>query len=422
MLANAATKGHDAWFCLHRRELVKQSIRTFRKSDLAHGVIARGFTPDRRPSIQIASIGTLAKRLDLYGPPKLIILDECHHVAAASWARLVATFPDAVLIGLSATPQRLDGVGLREWFDEIVPGPSVRQLIEEQSLSPFRLFAPGIIDTAGMHSRMGEFVGSELREAVGKPKVTGDAIAHYRKHCDGAMAAAFCVSIEHSKHVAERFCDAGIPAKHVDGDTHPDERDKAIEDFEAGKIKILTNVDLFGEGFDVPGMEAMIDLSPTMSVTKFLQRCGRPLRFVPSKEAILLDAAGNSLRHGLPDDDREWSLDGQRQGKKKSTEDPTRGCPMCYAVMRAHVDTCRCGFVFEARPRVVDEVDGELVESAEARSARIAREETLREQGRAKSFEDLVAVGRSRGMKNPEGWARHLIEAREAKKQRGIAA
>lgn len=406
LLANAAAKNHPAWFVLHRRELVNQTIETFQRSDLAHGVIARGYTPDRRPCVQIASIGTLARRMDLYGPPSLIVLDECHHVAAESWSALALRFPKAVLLGLSATPRRLDGTGLHPWFDAIVPGPSVRTLIDEGSLSPYRLFVP-----------------ESVREDAKRPIVTGNAIAEYRKRCDGALAIVFCVSRVKSKEISEQFRDAGIPAMHVDGDTPDDLRDKSIKDFRAGKIRVLTNVDLFGEGFDVPGVEAIIDMCPTDSLTKTMQRWGRALRSAPGKtEAIILDHAGNSIRHGLPDDEREWSLQGMRDAKKKALEDPTRQCPMCYAVMRAHVDTCRCGFIFEARPRVVDEVDGELVESAEARNTRIAREEALREQGRAKSFEDLVAVGRSRGMKNPEGWARHLIEAREAKKQRGIAA
>lgn len=421
MLGNAARKGKRAFFIVHRRELIRQASRTFRMVGIPHGIIAAGFATDRRQPIQIASIQTLARRLDMYDPPDVIVWDECHHVAAASWAAVMAAFPNAVHIGLSATPSRLDGTGLRQWFDELILGPPVRTLIEQGSLAPYRLFAPGGIDTSGMHSRMGEFVPAELLAAADKPKITGDAISHYRRLCDGKRAVVFGVSIEHSQHIAEQFKQAGYRAAHVDGGTDDAERDRAIVQFEQGELDILSNVDLFGEGFDVPAIEAVIDLAPTMSLTKSMQRWGRALRPCDGKgEAFILDHAGNAMRHGLPDDPREWTLDGTNSKKRKATESPIRQCPKCYAAMPAQAWRCNCGFEFEVKPRQVEQVDGELqaVDPDEFRKQKMRQKhERLAEQFTAESLDQLIDLGRKRGYKNPEGWAAHMIVARENKRR-----
>lgn len=156
---------------------------------------------------------------------------------------------------------------------------------------------------------MGDFVRSELSTVVDKPLITGDAIAHYQRHAYGKRAVVFCVSVEHSKHVVSSFNAAGIAAVHVDGETPTEVRDDAIKHFARGNVKIISNVELFGEGFDCPSIEAAILLRPTKSLGLYLQQIGRALRPYPGKEnAIILDHSGNCLRHGLPDEEREWSL------------------------------------------------------------------------------------------------------------------
>ncbi len=421
MLGNVAKKGRRAFFIVHRRELIRQACRTFKLVGIGHGIIAAGFSPDARHAIQIASIQTLAKRLDLYEPPDVIVWDECHHVAAASWAAVMAAYPKAIHIGLSATPTRLDGTGLRNWFDELVPGPPVATLIEQGSLAPYRLFAPGGMDTQNLHQRMGEFIPAELRELADKPRITGDAISHYRKLCDGARAVVFGVSIEHSQHIAEQFRQAGYAAAHVDGGTEDTERDKAIRDFESGELRLLSNVDLFGEGFDVPAIEAVIDLAPTMSLTKAMQRWGRALRPCEGKpSAIILDHAGNAMRHGLPDDPREWTLDGMDRSKRKASESPVRQCPSCYAVLRAQAWRCHCGYEFEVKSRQVDQVDGELGEVDPKEFRRQKFEETMANLGAGgkpdAQLEWLIAEGKRKGYAKPERWAAHVWVAKKIKR------
>lgn len=414
MTKTAESKGMSAWFIVHRRELIKQSVLAFNDVRVKHGVIASGWHSQSHRKIQIASIQTLIRRYKNYEKPKLIIYDECHHCAAGSWNKLYKEFPDAYHIGLTATPIRLDGKGLRTWFSSMINGPTVRWLIDNGFLSDYKLYAPSKLNLSGVHSRMGDFIKSEVSAIIDKPTITGDVIKHYQKFCIGKRAVVFAVSVEHSKHVVAQFNRCGIIARHVDGETNKEERDQTIKDFAAGKIKIMSNVDLFGEGFDLPSLEAVILLRPTKSLGLYLQQVGRALRPSPGKtHAIILDHAGNCERHGLPDDEREWSLDGRmNSGKDGGSEVKIKTCPRCYAVQSIGKPAClSCGHVFEGNPREVDHVEGELVEIDQVQ----LRRKRLSEQSTALDEEALVELGRKRGYKRPRLWARHIIRVRREK-------
>lgn len=421
MLHTAAGKGMSAWFNCHRRELIKQSIRAFRTEGLKTGVVAAGFLPNRRLPTQITSIQTLAQRYRHLAPPKLMVWDECHHIAAGSWAKIRQAFPDAYHIGLTATPQRLDGKGLREWFSEIVMGPSVSWLIENNFLSKFRLYAPAGIKTEDVSIQMGDFNRAELEAVADKPTITGDAIQHYLRLARGKRAVVFCASIKHSKNVVEQFKAAGIPAAHVDGETDVYERDREIEKFQRGETLVLSNVELFGEGFDLPAIEVAILLRPTKSLGLYLQQCGRSLRPSPGKrEATILDHAGNCRRHGLPDEAREWNLDGsqKRSGKNSADSLSVRVCERCFAAQASGRPVCQfCGHVFGVQSREIEEVEGQLVEIDPEllRREREQRNRDLRrEQSGAQTLQDLERIGEARGYK--KGWAKYIWEARQRKR------
>jgi DNA repair protein RadD len=415
MLKTAAEKNFSSWFLVHRRELVKQSVRTFDAVGVRHGVIANGFFEDNRPLVQICSVQSLARRLHKVRPPKLIIWDECHHVAAGSWSKIFKSFPDAFHIGLTATPERLDGTGLGTWFKHMIKGPSVSSLIDNGYLSKYKMFAPTRTSLAGVHTRMGDYVKSELSSLMDKPSITGDAIREYQKRCAGKRAVVFCVSVEHSKHVVSQFNAAGIPAQHVDGESDPLERDGAIRNFESGRTLILSNVELFGEGFDLPAIESSILLRPTQSLGLYLQQVGRALRPSPGKEfATILDHAGNCDRHGLPDDEREWSLMGRGdRNKNKASEPSIKVCTSCFAAQLPGSTICKfCGTAFESRPREVEHVAGDLEEIDLAKRKLDRRKE---QQG-AKSLDDLVAIAKARKYKRPYLWAKHVFNYRQSKK------
>jgi len=414
MLGTAAGKGLHCWFMCHRRELIKQSISTFAQVGIKHGVVAAGWFEEPHLNVQLASVQTVARRVNRIKNPKLIIWDEAHHVAAGSWSKIHSAFPDAFHIGLTATPERLDGTGLKPWFKAMVKGPAVRWLIDNNFLSDYKIYAPPSVSTADIHSRMGDFVKSELSAAIDKPSITGDAIKHYQKYGAGKRAVCFCVSIEHSKHVAKQFVDAGIEAVHVDGESSMEHRDQSIERFRKNEIKVLTNVDLFGEGFDLPALEVAILLRPTQSLGLYLQQVGRALRpYAGKTHAIILDHAGNCQRFGLPDEERNWSLESRDKKSRKSDASASiRICPKCFAATKLGPPSCAfCGCEFEKKPRQVDEVEGELQEV----DVEALRRHRNAEQGRAQSLQELIAVGKSRGYQRPEAWAKYVWRARMMK-------
>jgi DNA repair protein RadD len=414
MAGRAVEKNLRVWILAHRVELLDQISKTLRQFGVPHGVVAPGYLGDRRQPVQVASVFTLARRLDRYDAPDLIIVDEAHHaITESTWGRVITAFPNAKLLGVTATPIRLSGEGLGDLFQSMVVGPTMRDLIEQGALSPYRLFAPAGVDLSGVHSRMGDFVRGELAAAVDKPKITGSAVEHYKKLAAGRRAVAFCVSVEHAVHVAEQFRAAGISAQAIDGGMDRGLRASVLAEFSAGRIQVLASCDLISEGFDVPAIEAAILLRPTQSLGLYLQQVGRALRTFPGKdEAIILDHAGNVKRHGLPDEERVWSLEGapKKKGAQKS-EVPVKTCGACFATVHSAATHCSCGFEFPVQRREVEHVEGELQEIDLATAVRQRRQE----QGRAQTEADLVAIGRSRGMKRPELWARHVLRARAAK-------
>ncbi|MCB4862973.1 DEAD/DEAH box helicase [Sphingobium sp. PNB] len=409
MIEGSSAKGLVCWWLAHRRELITQTSKTFAAMGIQHGIIAGGHSSDPHKRVQIGSVQTVARRLDCLPPPDLIIFDECHHLGASQWQKIFDAFPDAKIVGLTATPWRLDGKGLGNWFQEMVNGPTVAELIAEGSLSRYRLFAPTQIDTAAIKIQAGDFKKDDLASVMDKPSITGDAVQHYRKLCNGKRAVAFAVNVEHSQHIAAQFNANSIPAEHVDGSMHSDARDAAIARFIAGETLVLTNCELFGEGFDVPAIEAVILLRPTKSLSLHLQQVGRALRPAPGKsEAIILDHAGNSMVHGLPDDDREWSLADREKRKKDEKASVTiKTCMECFHVYRPAPKCPQCGQQPASQGREIEQRDGELAEVDVAAK----RKEQRREVGNARTREDLERIARERGYK--PGWVNAIMNARQ---------
>ncbi len=406
----AANKGNVCWWLCHRRELLSQASQTFHDFDIPHSTIRAGYIADRQAKVQVASIQTIVRQLDNLPPPDLMVFDETHHIGAASWSAIFAKYPNAKVLGLTATPWRLDGVGLGRWYQSLITGPTVADLIEAGSLSKYRLFAPSQPDLSDVGTMAGEYQRSALAKAMNKPSIVGDAIGHYQRLCPGKRAVAFAVGVDHSQHIAAQFRSAGIAAEHVDGSMSETDRDAAVARFRSGETLILTNADLFGEGFDVPAIEAAILLRPTKSLSLYLQQVGRALRPLPGKDhAIILDHAGNSLVHGLPDDVRDWSLDDREKRRKSDKgEVAVRQCSECFFVFRPAPVCPQCGHRHVGPVREVETVEGVLEEVK-----RVASIERRREQGRAQTFEELQAFAASKGYK--PGWARKVWESRQAK-------
>ncbi len=406
----ALAKGSDVIFTVHRRELLKQSSEAFDLCGIEHGIIAAGHRPNPLCSVQIASIDTLKRRLEDTPPPSLLIIDECHHAASEGWGKVLKFYQSSHIVGLTATPWRLDGKGLGTLFGKIVHGPETKWLIENKFLAPFRAFAPPSPDMAGVHTVAGDYALDEIEERMDKPNITGDAVAHYRRVCPGMRAIAFTTTVKHSQHVAEAFNADGIPALHIDGTTPTAQRDAAIQAFRDERIKVLTNCNIISEGFDVPAMDAAILLRPTKSLSLYLQQVGRTLRYVEGKTAIILDHAGNIATHGLPTDVFDWSLEGRAKGKKNKSEVPVKMCPECFfAHHPAELRCPSCGHIYETKERKVAYVDADLHEINQDSWVHVLPYKKMLK--RARTREELMAVAHARKYK--PGWVYRIMQERE---------
>lgn len=366
MIQQAVARGKYCHFWAHRMELLENPANLLTAIGIEHGVI-RGSDSRRRPwaPVHVASVPTLIKR-ELTREPDLIIIDECHRSQADSYRKLLARWPKAIVVGLTATPQRTDGRGLKDLFQAMVIGPSTAQLTEMGFLVPARLFERKGADLSGVHTKAGDYDQTQLEEAVDKPTLVGDIVSHYQRIAGGRTAIAFAVSIKHSHHLVDQFRAAGVHAEHIDGTTPEAERRDILARLHSGAVQVACNVGVYVEGIDCPPASCCILARPTKSLTLCLQAIGRVLRTHPGKrDAIILDHAGCTREHGWYDDAREWSLEGRKKLRRVEIEAEAvlKVCPVCSEAYRARVAVCRCGYEFFNSERTVVQIDGELEET-----------------------------------------------------------
>ena len=421
IMQGAVAQGNRCWFLVHRRELCNQTSRAIWDAKLSHGMIMAG--KGRSPVLaQVGTVLTAANRIEKMRPedrPKVIVFDECHRSVSSGYRRILDACPDAYVIGLTATPQRTDGRGLIEVYNDLVEVQSMAWLIENGYLAKYRLIAPVEgPDLSEVGTVAGDYDQKALAETMDRPTITGDAISAYKQYAMGKRCMVFCVSIAHSEHTCAQYNSAGIKAEHLDGTNTDAEREAVLTRFRAGETLVLCSVNLATEGIDVPAVEAVQMLRPTQSIIVYLQIAGRGLRIEEGKkELILLDQVNNWKRHGLPDDDREWTLEGRKKGKRKNRdEDPdinVQQCRNCFHVFRKGPSECpQCKHPMEPSGREVKQVDGELAEV----DLKAARRERSMAQGSARGLYDLVKNGVSRSMKNPAAWAAIVYAQRQGRK------
>ena len=392
----AAMRGRRTGVFVHRRELIKQTSNKLDWTGTAHGIMAAGLDRDHDALVQVLSIQSAVNRK--LPDFDFIVIDEAHHARAETWHKLLASQTKARLLGVTATPARTDGKGLGvKWgglFDSMVCGPSMQELVDAGHLAPSKCFVPArLIDTRGLKKVAGDYRLDEL--AARASVVTGDAIREYRDKALGRTAIAFCVNVEHAQNVASAFSAAGFRAACVHGKTPKDERDRLIAGLGDGSLDILTSCELISEGLDVPAVGAVILLRPTHSLIMALQQIGRGMRPAPGKDClVVLDHAGNTVKHGLPEEDRDWSLDGVEKrgggGFHEPDPDAERDGPT--------------GPVF---------IDGELVAAAPdplARWKRMGYYEFIRHP---RSESDARSFAMAKGYK--PGWAWHFMQEQRMK-------
>lgn len=386
-------KGNQVLFLVHRKELIDQIKSTFE----THGVDMR--------FVVFGMVQTIVRKLGKIRKPKLIITDENHHSLASSYKKIYEYYSDVQRIGFTATPVRLNGSGLGDVNDLLIEGVSVKWLIENKRLTPFKYYAPALIDTSVLKmNSMSEFSKGSIDKALEQKAIYGDVIKHYKKLAEGEQAIVYCHSIESSEKTRDLFIESGYQAAHIDGKTNKQERDSIIEKFRNHDIKILTNVDLIGEGFDVPDCSTVIMLRPTKSLSLFIQQAMRGMRYKPNKISTIIDHVGNVNEHGLPDMPRQWSL-ASKKSRKKEDVIPIKECPNCFGTYASEVGNI-CPYCGHEIPKEERSANLETVESAELQEIKINLDTgkyAAMEPEEAESVSDLYKMADAKGYK--KGWA-----------------
>lgn len=418
-LVNAAIEmGRPVVFLAHRRELIKQTFAKLLRNGLAPdqvGVIMAGVAPPaghlfRVPSlaeatddqlwqlhgrwrpaapVQVGSIDTFRNR----AKPRagLVIVDEAHRALAKSYVDVQKAYPDAWHLGLTATPFRADGKGLGDAYDDLVVAATFGELVGESFLVPPRCFgARRQADLKGVKVSAGDYNQEQLARAVNKAELIGDIIEHWKTHGNDAPTFAFAVDVAHSMHLAQRFNAAGIPARHVDGATEASERDDAIAALRDGRVRVLCNCNVFTEGTDVPSVKTIVLARPTKSEGLYLQQAGRGARPHQGQEFVVLDHAGCCTEFGLPQEPREYSLEGRKKREVGIATPRGKRCPNCGAILPYSARECPpsvlcSGYVWPTETPVAEppkEAAGKLVELTPGQRKTLGKWDALVEEWR----------------------------------------
>lgn len=408
----------------HRQELVSQISGALALAGVKHRLIAprpvikaiikehmkrfgKSFY-DPQSDTAVAGVDTLINRVDTLKSfltrVTLWVQDEAHHVLQGNkWGLAASLMPNARGLGVTATPTRADGHGLGRHadgvFDDMVVGPSMRDLIDMGYLTEYRIICPPSsldMSKVKVSTSTGDYNLNDMRAAVagsslvvsdGKSRVIGDVVQNYIKFATGKLGVTFAPDVSIATEISEQFKTAGIPSEVVSAKTPAAERAKMIERFRNREIMNLVNVDLFGEGFDLPAIEVVSMARPTQSYSLYVQQFGRALRLMDGKDrAIIIDHVGNIDRHKLPDVPREWSLD-RRERRSLSNTDatPLRVCKgeTCRAPYEKFLAACPfCGL--EAPEPAIrtgpEYVDGDLFELDEETLTRMRAEVAVIDQ------------------------------------------
>lgn len=380
---SAVSKNNRVLFLVHRKELCEQIKNTF----AGQGVDMR--------LCSVSMVQTVSRHLDSIPEPSLIITDECHHSTANTYRKIYDKFPDAIKLGFTATPVRLGKGGLGEVYDDLITSVSTKWLIKNHYLAPYKYYSVKLADTSGLHVRSGEFKADEVACLMQNKEIYGETVAQWEKLARNRKTIVYCASVEASEMTADEFSKAGYRSYSLDGSTSENERRDVIERFRKGDIKILCNCELFGEGLDVPDCECTVLLRPTQSLTVYIQQSMRSMRYMPDKAAVIIDHVGNCYLHGLPDDDRKWTLEPK---KKQENTVKIRECKNCFAVYPPSFDKCPyCGY------KAVKEVRHSNKKTIEIDLVEVSRQEDIKNTRLSdavlNTWEDVVDFQKVKGYK-----------------------
>jgi superfamily II DNA or RNA helicase len=342
-------------FLAHRRELIHQARDKLAEFDIRAGVILAGKTTDPTAKVQIASIQTLwsrHKREAGWIPQAgLVFIDEAHRATAFTYRSLISKYPDATVVGLTATPCRSDGRGLGSAFDTMIESAKVQDLIDRGHLVRTKVYAPTTPDLTGVQIRCGDYAKNQLAERMIHPRLVGEIVTHWHRLAERRKTVVFASSVEHSIFICGEFQKSGVKAEHIDGKTPKEDRDRILKRLSDGDLELVTNCMVLTEGWDQPDVSCCVLARPTMHMGLYRQMIGRVLRPWPGKEfALVLDHAGAVFQHGFVEDAVEWTLDPDlrpeaplHEARAASFGNRLVTCSNCSAIRTAGKPCFECG-------------------------------------------------------------------------------
>lgn len=355
ILAMRQQNPHSRYIWLtHRRELIEQTTARLQAAGINAfaGHAARWKAGQPLPTHTVMVTGpTVLKRREIIttlDPSWHLIVDEAHHAPAAVWSDLIAQFPGSVA-GLTATPWRLSRKeGFDHLFGQLIVGPQVSELVADGYLANPLVIAtrPDRRIQGGLLGAGGDYTASGIAAANSDLVLTQGAIDWWQDSPGAKLQTIFyAISIQHAYRLHRTLTDAGVAAAVVTHHTDEAERDKATKRFRAGQFQCLVNVAIYTEGADFPEADCIVLLRPTESLPLYLQMVGRGMRPGQNGHVLILDATSNTHRHGLPTQDREWSL--RPRGDTATGEAPVKECHACCAMLPAATQVCpQCGKEF----------------------------------------------------------------------------
>jgi DNA repair protein RadD len=415
IVAKSVARGERVLFLAHRRELIKQTSAKLFAVGVDHGLLLPGYAPRLGEAVQVASITTLLSRALRTASIKLpradlVIVDEAHHARARTYELLLEAYPEAVVIGMTATPCRKDGRGLGTAFDVLVECPPIAELITAGYLVPSRFYAPTRPDLSGVPVKGGDYAESQLAERMDKPVLVGDIVSHWHKLGERRRTVVFASGVAHSLHLRDEFRRSGVLAEHIDGSTPFEERDKILIRLAAGTVDLVCNAMVLTEGWDQPEVSCLVLARPTKSLGLYRQMVGRVLRPASGKvDAVILDHAGAVFSNGFPEDPIIWNLaeDHRAENAAHNARRMYRApaltiCPECAAVRFEGRPCALCGWRTRPKPIAVHVADGELGQVDRNRTVRGLVYSADEKLG---YYQQLLYIANERGYRI--GWAAH---------------
>lgn len=425
-IESVRNEGKPIYFVTSSKSLLRQFSDHLTEIGLPHGIIAPG-APTLRYKVQVISAQSLMNRAHLIDEPYAVLFEEAHHSTSATFKKIIDLWPHVKLAGMTATPERPDGTPLGDIYDEMLLSPGVRWFIDNGYLSDYDYFVPQDLDTSGIHRVMGDYNKKELDERLkASTGRIGSLVENYQKYAEGKIGIAFGTSIEDSENIAKRFIEKGYDMKALHSKMTYNLQD-ILNSCRTGEQRLISSCDLIGEGVDVKGLEVMLDARPTQSLVVQMQHWGRVLRAKYAdgydlttkegrlaaieaggkKKAIILDFSSNYSRHGLPDDERDWSLEPKTAKKKVQEKSTLKRCPNCMRPIPRLASNCpHCNYQFTTAgyARQIIERSGILVNLKSMKDLKPTDQQTaIREIARrAHNQKQAIAIGRELGL-NPQG-------------------